>query len=211
MKITDIHKRWRDNWRQASFRGVPFLVDVGGKGSGRRTVLHQFPKRNTPYAEDLGREAYAFSVTGYLIDGMAPAFNFTDYTDWRDALEAALEDVANVGPGILILPTRGQNYNVTCVRYNCMERRTEGGFVQFDMVFVEYGESPKPLAGNVLPSQQVAQTADAAAMAGAQGFNQQTGVPFPSIGGLPTTGPMSQTQTGTVTIEDPFLTPGGNQ
>jgi hypothetical protein len=77
------------------------------------------------------------------------------------------------------MPTRGTNYTMTCIRYNVVERRMEGGFAQFDMVFVEYGEALKPLAGQVLPSADVNQNADAAAQTGANSFNLHTGVTVP--------------------------------
>ena len=35
---------------------MPFYVEIASKSGGRRTAFHQFPKRDTPYAEDMGRD-----------------------------------------------------------------------------------------------------------------------------------------------------------
>ena len=45
--IRDIHNVWRDNLVPASFRGAVFHVESSSRASGRRTVLHQYPKRNS--------------------------------------------------------------------------------------------------------------------------------------------------------------------
>lgn len=54
---------WKDNLRQGSFRGVPFKwIDDGALGGGRRGPDHQYPLRDTPYPEDLGRNAETFTL-----------------------------------------------------------------------------------------------------------------------------------------------------
>lgn len=52
----------------ASYKGVPFYVETGGRSSGRRIVPHEFPKKdNYPYSEDMGRRIRRFAVTAYII------------------------------------------------------------------------------------------------------------------------------------------------
>ena len=46
---------WRDNLLSASFRGIPFKVLDTTTQVGRRNVLHQFPFKDVPYVEDLGK------------------------------------------------------------------------------------------------------------------------------------------------------------
>lgn len=58
---------WRARLRVAKFKGAPFYVDQQGRSSGRRTVVHEYPKRDIPYAEDMGRHALRYQITGYLI------------------------------------------------------------------------------------------------------------------------------------------------
>ena len=58
---------WRKDLQPASFRGAFFHVETNSKENGRRIVVHEFPKKDLPYAEDMGRRAYEFSVRGYCI------------------------------------------------------------------------------------------------------------------------------------------------
>lgn len=123
---------WRQLLVPAFFRMAPFHVDVNSRQSGRRTVLHEFPKRDTPYAEDMGRKARSFPVTGYVIG--------PDYQIWRELLVAALE---MEGPGLLILPTLLQRDTILVQPrdYTVRETRQQGGMAEFEMNFVESGES----------------------------------------------------------------------
>lgn len=118
---------WRSRLRPASFRGAGFKVDVNTRASGRRTALHEFPKRDDPEAEDMGRRARRFSVTGYVIGA--------DFLDQRDALIDALE---TAGSGLLVHPTMGE-FMVNPGDYNTAERRERGRMAEFEMVFVESG------------------------------------------------------------------------
>jgi hypothetical protein len=147
--------------RMASFKGQPFYVEQQGRSSGRRTVVHQYPKRDLPYAEDMGREAFHYAMTGYLL--MAP--NYTDsqsygnggaiegtrmpsnYDEARDNLEEAL---ISGGPGRLIDPynprlSGGYGLNslpmqFMCEKYTITEARERGGYCVVEMSFVEYGQ-----------------------------------------------------------------------
>src|SRR4249919_523830 len=74
---------WRMRLRPASYAGVVFHVEHQGRSSGRRVVLHEYPKRDTPYAEDMGRAAIRYQMTGYLI---GPSYHIA-----KKALMNALE------------------------------------------------------------------------------------------------------------------------
>lgn len=124
---------WRDRLLPASFRGVEFKVDTAGKAGGRRGVTHEFPKRDTPSDEDLGRRAKRWAVSGYVIG--------PDYDLQADALEEALN---REGHGMLVHPTMGQML-VRCDVYTRGERRTEGGMATFDMTFIERGTQASDL------------------------------------------------------------------
>jgi len=139
MKITDIkNTAWRDALQPASFRGALFHVETGSRENGRRIVLHEFPKKDTPYPEDMGRRAKTFSVRAYCIaypfDTGAPLYS-RDYTKARDLLLAALEAE---GPGVLQLPTIAP-VTVVCPQYRWTEEQRLGGFCTFDLSFIEYG------------------------------------------------------------------------
>ena len=131
MQIRDIHNPWRDKYQQAIFRSAIFFVDADVRAGGRRVAVHQYPKRNVPYAEDMGRVANQFQVQGYLIGPV--------YLDLKDNLIAALEQD---GPGMLRLPMpyKMSDVQVMVQSYSITESREKGGFCTVEMGFVEYGD-----------------------------------------------------------------------
>jgi hypothetical protein len=142
MKITEIpNTKWRDELLPASFRGAFFHVEVGSQENGRSIVLHEFPKSDFPYPEDMGRKAKQFTVRAYTIaypfDTEEPLYQ-RDYRVARDLLFEALEAE---GPGVLQLPTR-QPLLVVCPQYRWTEEQKLGGYCTFDLSFMEYGDPP---------------------------------------------------------------------
>jgi prophage DNA circulation protein len=139
--IRDNHLPFRDALLPASFRGAFFHVEAGARENGRRIVVHEFPKRELPYAEDMGRQAISFTVRGYCItyprDDESPLYR-RDYRIARDLLMAELE---KEGDGVLQLPTLPR-MRVVCQRYRLTEEEKAGGYCSFDMSFVEFGVSP---------------------------------------------------------------------
>src|SRR5262245_10920591 len=133
--IRDVHNVWRDNLVPASFRRAVFHVEQSSRASGRRTVVHQYPKRNTPYSEDMGRDAIRYNFTGYLILGDKGIGGnlLTQIAEMLAALEA--DDA-----GMLIHPTLG-TLLCMCERYSYSDQRTRGGYVEFDMQFIEAGSA----------------------------------------------------------------------
>lgn len=120
---------WKARLVPASFRGVEFKIDVGSRSGGRRTVEHEFPKRDDPYAEDMGRSARRFTVAGYVIGG--------DYYDQRDALIDALE---SEGSGTLVHPSMGE-FQVNPGPFAVTEHRERARIAEFEMSFVEAGSN----------------------------------------------------------------------
>jgi prophage DNA circulation protein len=131
--IRDVHNVWRDSLVPASFRGAVFHVETSGRSSGRRVVLHQYPKRDDPYAEDMGREAVRWTFNGYLIHGDHGMGNnlLANIAELQMALEAS-------EAGMLIHPMIGAML-VMCEKYSYSDSRSKGGYVEFDMQFVEAG------------------------------------------------------------------------
>lgn len=115
---------WRDALQPASFRGIPFEVEVNARGGGRRGFVYEFAKSDNSLDEDLGRRVRRINVSAYLIGA--------DYDLAADALEAALE---SEGGGLLVLPTMGQQ-RMRCEAYTRSERREAGGFATFEIGFV---------------------------------------------------------------------------
>lgn len=152
---------WKDDLRRvvingrnligASFRSVPFFVDTSDLGGGRRIVVHQFPFRDDPYVEDLGKKARTFRLDGYVLGD--------DYLTQRDALLSALEDTS--GPGKLVHPYYGV-LTAICIDVGVSETKSEGGFAKFSLQFAEApAQTPVPVA-EVDQAGEVSDAADAA-------------------------------------------------
>lgn len=128
-------KKLSDSLRPASFRGVPFFVKDTGFGAGRRTQVHEYPQRDKPYVEDLGRATRELDFTGFLVG--------EDYVDQANRLIAALE---KEGAGTLVHPWLG-SLNVTLNALGRVGFNQSLGEASISLSFVEAGELEYPAAG----------------------------------------------------------------
>lgn len=137
---------WRDELLPARFDNCFFHVESGSRESGRRIVVHEFPKRDLPYSEDMGRIAISFSVRAYCIvyprdvdpsDPTMPLY-LRDYRIARNILQERLD---TGGAGTLQLPTF-RPVRCVCQKYRMQEEERFGGYVTFDIQFVEMGAPP---------------------------------------------------------------------
>jgi prophage DNA circulation protein len=128
---------WRDviPYVQASFRGVPFQTVDAEARVGRRNVTHEYPQRDDPYAEDLGRRARQYVVEAYVLGD--------DYLAQRDALIDAIEQA---GPGELVHPRWGTLQVVVLESVSIKESTREGGIARFSITFGEAGQNTFPKA-----------------------------------------------------------------
>ena len=146
-------KTW-ENLRPASFRGVAFEVESHSESGGRRVELHEYPLRDTPYAEDLGKKAGKWQIEAFLVNGKS------GYAERRDKLREALNAS---GPGTLIHPYLGE-LSVSVDGYSLKETTREGGYCTFSISFVEAGQPVEPdvekdTAANVLDKAEAAKEA----------------------------------------------------
>ena len=132
---------WKDNLLPASFRGVDFFVESSDYTTGRRTTQHEFPDRDDPFAEDLGKISDTFTVDGHIIG--------EDYFEIRNRL---IEASQKEGAGELIHPYYGVKF-VQCGSISFKETRTEGRIVRFSVTFKEAGENRFPKGSNDKGSQ----------------------------------------------------------
>lgn len=124
---------WRDDYRPGAFRGVPFHLKSSSSSGGRRTVLNEFPLRDEPVTEDMGRRARQFQLSMTVIG--------QDYMAQRDRLIEALE---TAGPGTLMHPFRGELLVAVLGDYSCEESTEQGGLARISATFVEAGATPRP-------------------------------------------------------------------
>lgn len=127
---------WKDRLQDASFRGVPFKVEGEGAAVGRRVETHEYPNRDKPYTEDLGKVTFKPNITAYVIGD--------DCFDQRDRLIEALN---KPGPGTLVHPTFGEISVCVDGEVNVSTTGSEGRMVRFDLRFVEAGELTYPTSG----------------------------------------------------------------
>ena len=139
---------WRADYRPGSFRGAPFVTVAHDRGGGRRVALHEFPLRDDPLAEDMGRQARRYSVTCHLIGA--------DYRVGRDRLLDALEAP---GPGTLVHPWFG-TAQVVVEGFTQSESTDEGGIAHFDIQFAEAGLADRAFAPTPDTAGQSADLAD---------------------------------------------------
>lgn len=138
---------WRDTVKSQSdngqalvgrFRQARFIVPTSNARMGRRAEVHEYPLRNTPWVEDVGRAARRFNV-----DVFVDATLGGDYLAARNALIAALEQP---GPGTLVHPWYGTLTVSLAEPGNVRETTSEGGRASFRLAFVESGALTFPAA-----------------------------------------------------------------
>lgn len=119
-------------YRKASFRGAEFEVTSRSWSSGRRNQVHEYPNKDIPYTEDLGKKAESYPVTAFVIG--------SDYKSKRDALRKAC---IQEGSGTLIHPDYG-TIEVICDSISIKEDYSSQRMAIIELVFIEVGEKAIP-------------------------------------------------------------------
>lgn len=159
---------WRDTLRPASWRGIGFAVEADEFKTGRRVQIHEYPQRDKPYGEDLGRATRSYSFTAFLIGD--------DYPERRDQLIEALE---RPGAGKLVHPFYGEVDVISTAEVRVSHSKNEGGMCRVDLSFIEAGELSFP-SRTTDTSDKVLASADAAQAASIESFGERF-----SVDGLP--------------------------
>lgn len=130
--MNQLPPNWRDKLHPASFRGISFLVDADDIQAGRRLQIHEFPKRDKAFAEDMGRSTREINLTAWVAGD--------DFMASRNQLLEALEQA---GPGTLVHPWYGQ-LNVVVGVCRVTHQWEEGRLVRFQLQFYEAHELTAP-------------------------------------------------------------------
>lgn len=150
----------------ASYKGVPFRVEQDSIDDGRRLAVHQFPHRDDPFVEDMGRKAGSFEITAYVVG------------EGSTAAAGALKSLTlRKGAGPLVLPLDG----VVTAHLQDVKRawaKDKLGFVAFTLSFVREGAKSALVSVSSL-AQLVFDAADAAvaALAGFAARIETAGAP----------------------------------
>ena len=123
---------WKDRLRPASFRGIAFFIDSSQYTGGRRVAFHEFPDRDNPYAEDLGKVGQTFRVEGHILGDT--------YFDLKQQL---LNAANQEGPGELVHPYYG-TLLVQCGAFSIDEENREGRIAKISFQFYEAGDNRYP-------------------------------------------------------------------
>lgn len=143
----------------ASFRGVPFEVNGASFEGGRRVQVHQYPQRDKPWAEDLGRAARNIDLDAFLVG--------PDYIEQANALIGAAEEE---GPGTLVHPWFGTMEVSLKDESSCRVRFDNAlGRAIVSLSFVESGDLEFPSATDSTQAQSQS-AADELCEAAAESF-----------------------------------------
>lgn len=123
----------RDNLFPASFRGVAFDVTTSDLTIGRRTQTFEYPQRDRPFVEDLGRAARLIKVEAIIVG--------PDFVERMNRLISAME---TAGSGTLVHPFLG-TMSVTPQSTTQVSYDTAGlGQATATLSFVESGDYQFP-------------------------------------------------------------------
>lgn len=136
-----------------SFRGVPFRTVDAEIRVGRRNQVNEYPQRDLPYVDDLGRKARRYAVELYVIGD--------NYFAERNALIEALE---TKGSGELIHPRYGALKVSVEGDASVKESPDRGGMARITVTFVEDTSNtfPKAVENTVSQVEKAANAADEA-------------------------------------------------
>lgn len=126
---------WRlriDQDLRGSYRGVPFYVDQHQGNAGRRWLIHEYPRRDKPYSEDMGRRAKEWRLTLFVIG--------ENYDRERDRLIEAFDAP---GAATLVHPYLG-TFQAVAEDVAFSESADQGGMCTFHVTFSESGEESYP-------------------------------------------------------------------
>lgn len=141
----------------AYYRGIPFAVLNSKASFGRRNAVHEYPFRDKPWVEDLGRGARKITMHGFLIqDSLVYGGG-----DVGQQLTRMIEKAELAGLGKLIHPTLGEMDVGLLAPMEVEEMWDKGRVIFLTFTFIENGEHTFPIKGDAT----TASTAAAAAKA----------------------------------------------
>lgn len=138
---------WRDQMLPASFRGISFLIPQASVPVGMKVQLHEFPQRDEPYAEQMGKQAQIHRLVCWIVGD--------DCFERRDKF---MEAVQTPGAGELVHPWLGR-MQVKAGEAELTHDFKQGGMAAFAVTF--YPDIPlKFPTAKVNTQQQVVKASD---------------------------------------------------
>ncbi|CAJ2713930.1 DNA circularization protein [Burkholderia pseudomallei] len=160
--IASLFANGSDYWRRmrtASYNGVPFAVLSESGTFGRRSVVHEYPNKETmPWIEDLGLQTNVFRIYGFLVENSL-VYGGGSVIDQRQRLVNVIQGgkIGNTkapGLGSLVHPTWG-TIKANCIEVEFGTSWDRGRVVEVRFVFVRggdrlYPQAKKPTSSAVL-------------------------------------------------------------
>ena len=125
--------------QQASLGGVPFGVLTADGRFGRRKAIHEYPFRDTSWAEDIGKATRRFNILGFLIENSA-IYGGGDVITQHNNLIAAAESSK---PVTLIHPTYGI-LDISVLEISVIEKWDTGRYFEINFSCIESGKRVFP-------------------------------------------------------------------
>lgn len=122
--------------RKASYNGISFHVVSGTWKGGRRTVTHEYPQRDYPFVEDLGKATDTFTLECFV--------NGSDYINQSKRL---MSEFKKAGTGSLVHPWLGA-MDVQVIDVSEISWDLNLGQASFNVTFLEPGKIENPSAGS---------------------------------------------------------------
>jgi prophage DNA circulation protein len=125
---------WLRAFRPASFRGVPFFVEVEETEGGRRVAVSPIAYSDLHVTEDMGGQARQFSLSAYVVGDAADA-----------AARGFIAALNAPGAATLVLPMLGPVL-IRVPHWRLSRERARAGYVGFEIDCVSAGLSSAPFA-----------------------------------------------------------------
>lgn len=119
--------------KPASLGGVPFAALAVRTGAGRRNAVHEYPKRDGAWVEDMGRQARAFEIQGFLVDSSV-LYARRPIAEQRHMMLNAVENFQSM---TLVHPTLGEVRNVNVLAFEMFDSVDLAGATEFRASLVQ--------------------------------------------------------------------------
>jgi len=119
---------WKRGLRRAMLGGIEIHTRDRSLESGRRLAIHEYPKRNTPFPEDMGKATREYDLDAYVIGD--------NYMSQRDRLIKRCEREGAMS----YIDHWGVSQRVKCRRIRLIETSEVGRMCRFSIDLVEAGE-----------------------------------------------------------------------
>ncbi len=123
---------WRDQLKPGSIDQIPFFTEEGDNDFGVRAVQHEYPLKDEPYVEVMGKKKRVHTIRGFLIG--------EDYMDLRDRLTV----VAESGRTVQLVHHFLGRMTVIVIAFRPSESTREYGQCRFSLEVIESGEKKYP-------------------------------------------------------------------